>query len=571
MSAPLLSLVTLHAGFSHSSLALRSLKAFCHGEPFYDGIAIHEWTLKADPDAMAAELTTRRPALLGFSVYLWNVTPSLALAHRVKAARPETVIVLGGPEAGPRAEALLRSHPAIDFVVDGEGEQAFRDLARWVLHGYGDPADIPGLVWRQGEALRRNPPQAMDPAELVSPLLLGLLDRSKPLVYWETSRGCPFRCTFCTSATDRLRTFPEERIARELAVLGELEQKTVKLLDRSFHLGKGRTLGLLERFLATPASLRFHLELNPDRISAEALALFASAPADKFQFEIGLQTLDTAVLARIERHMAVPTALANIRQLVALKRHRVHLDLIVGLPGETARQCRDSLDRVFALFADHLQLGTLKLLPGTPLREQAAAFGYAFDPEPPYEVRHHPALGSEDFERFKAYGELLERLWNSALVPNALMRLVTAHFGDSVSALFDSLLEAAPGLTKRPSPETAFAAFARWAAPWIATDPVLSELLAWDYGHYALPGRGCPEAVARQVAGWEMLPVEGGRKRLPLFALSAEAAAIVNRRRRREVEAGCYALWPRKHLKGRPVVCLWAGTVVANGTEGGAA
>ncbi len=549
-----IALVTLHAGFSHSSLALRYLQAACRDEPFFDAIRLLEPTIKADIAALADTVTAGLPTLVGLSTYIWNRPQTLTLARAIKARRPETVIVLGGPEAGPQAESLLSTEPAIDYVVDGEGELAFRDLARWLSGGKGGPAEIAGLAWRTAVGVRRNPVQPVPVELLPSPLLLGLVDDSKPLVYWETSRGCPFRCTFCTSAGDRLRQFPEARTDAELARLAQLEHKTIKLLDRSFHLGTARTLRLLCRFVETPASLRFHLELNPDRISAEALALFAEAPPGKFQFEIGLQTLEAPVLMQIDRQMDVAKGLAAIERLVALRRHPVHLDLIAGLPGEDEAHCRTDFDRVFALYADHFQFGTLKLLPGTPLRAQAEQFAYRFDPEPPYEVRSHRDLPAAAFARLKAYGELTERLWNSGLVRHTLAHLVEAHFGRA-SALFDELLAKAPELLERPSPEGVFAALATLLRSRLAADPALRELLAWDYGHFALPGQNAPAEVTDGL-DWQVLTIDGSRKRLPVFPVSAAAAAVINRLRREPVAVGRYGLWPRKHLRGRPVTMV---------------
>ena len=253
---PLIALVTLHAGFHHSSLALRSIAACCRDEPFYPDIRLFEPTIKTDLDQVVARIAASPPALAGFSTYLWNIDLCLQVAEELKALSPETAIVFGGPEAGPRGEELLAARPAVDFVVDGEGELAFRDLARVLLQNEGRLEAVSGLLWRDRGVTRRNRILPVTPQELISPYTEGLLDPDKPLIYWETSRGCPFRCSFCTSAGDRLRTLPDSRIEAELAVLGELEHKTVKLLDRSFHLGAKRTLRLLERFLETPDSLR---------------------------------------------------------------------------------------------------------------------------------------------------------------------------------------------------------------------------------------------------------------------------------------------------------------------------
>lgn len=555
--SPRIALITLHAGPSHSSLALRSIAAYCRDEPFHAGIRLYEPLVKNKLDWLTAELAITRPALIGFSTYLWNIQASLRLAANLRKLLPDACIVFGGPEAGPRGAELLRAASAVDFVIDGEGERAFRDLARWHLYGQGSPEAVSGLIWRDAQgAVISNPIRPLAPEEIPAPMPAGLIDRNKPLVYWETSRGCPYRCSFCTSARERLRTLPVERIEADLAVIETLRNKTIKLLDRSFHLGTARTVQLLERFARTPETLCFHLELNPDRVSPEAIAIFRQAPPGKFQFEIGLQTLEPAVLERIERRMDIPKALANIRELIALKKHHVHLDLIVGLPEEDAAQCRRSLDRVFQLFPEHLQLGTLKLLPGTPLREQAARFGYLWDDEPPYEILAHDRLSFVELTRFKHYAELLERLWNSGLLAHTFMQLVPHHFDGRVSACFDALLDhCGTALATEPlSPDSLFERVTDFLLPYLARDPVLGELLLWDYVHYSLVNTRTPAWIAERLnAGRTVVKVDGRRTHLPALTLSAPAAEIVNRRRLYPLAPGRYALLPQRSLKGRPV------------------
>lgn len=553
---PPIALITLHAGYSHSSLALRSIAAYCRDEPYYPGIRLYEPLVKNKLDWLVAELAQQRPRIIGFSTYLWNIQASIRLARILKKLLPDACIVFGGPEAGPRGEELLREVDALDFVVDGEGEHAFRDLARRQLYGTGALSEVSGLVRRDEGRILRNPVRALPPEEIPSVFAAGLVELDKPLVYWETSRGCPYRCTFCTSAKDRLRTLPPERIEADLAVIATLRDKTIKLLDRSFHLGAARTTQLLERFAATPDTLCFHLELNPDRISPEAIDIFRKAPPGKFQFEIGLQTLEPDVLGRIERHMDVPKALDNIRTLVALKKHHVHLDLIVGLPEEDATQCRRSLDRAFMLFPDHLQLGTLKLLPGTPLREQATRYGYLWDEEPPYEVLAHDKLSFAELNSFKHYAELLERLWDSGLLARTLMRLVAHRFDGSVSACFDAMLNSVGDqLAIEPmSPETLFQRVTAFLAPYLADDPVLSELLLWDYLHHSLANVHTPAWIAERLHAQRIIvDVDGRKTHLPALALSPEAADVVNRRLLHPLPPGRYALLPQRSLRGRPV------------------
>lgn len=550
-----IALVALHAGYSHSSLALQSIQAFSVNEPFSADIRRFESLVNVSHQKLLETLVDFKPVVIGFSTYLWNIQASLRLAALLKQLLPGCHIVFGGPEAGPRARELLQSRPAIDYVVDGEGEAAFRDLVRWVLYGSGRLEAISGLHFRRDGGCVANPIEPLAVDAIPSPVRSGLANFDKPLVYWETSRGCPFRCSFCTSATDRLRVFPISRIESELGVLEGLSNKTVKLLDRSFHLGKVRTRQLLERFADTPSGLRFHLELNPDRISDEAMAIFRRAEPGKFQFEIGLQTLQQAVLDAIDRQMVIPKALDNIRQLVEMHRHPVHLDLIVGLPGEDAALCADSLDRVFALYPDHLQLGTLKLLPGTPLHAQAESLGYQWDKEPPYEVLCHPRLSFLQMARFKRYAELLERLWNSGYLRTTLAGLVMSCFGGSLSHCFETLLlETGDGLaTENLQPDSLFDRLADVVVRRLPEQPVLGEWLLWDYCHYSLLSRKTPKWIAQRLEQGERISMDGTRRRLPVLSLSDRGVQLINQLQADVYPPGRYALWPRQHKKGKPV------------------
>jgi anaerobic magnesium-protoporphyrin IX monomethyl ester cyclase len=548
-------LVSLHAGYSHSSLALQSISAFCAQEPFYDQILCFETMVNISHQNLLESLVACRPLLVGFSTYLWNIQASLRLARLLKQLLPDCRVVLGGPEAGPRGEELLLANHAIDYVIDGEGEAAFRDLVRWQLYDEGRPEHIPGLYYRRGDDIGVNPVVRLPVEQIPSTITSDLACFDKPLVYWETSRGCPFRCSFCTSATERLRAFPLARVESDLKVLERLQNKTVKLLDRSFHLGKARTSQLLERFAATPEGLRFHLELNPDRISDEAMKIFRNAAPGKFQFEIGLQTLQKPVLDAIDRQMAVPKALQNIRQLVAMHRHPVHLDLIVGLPEESAAQCADSLDQVFRLYPDHLQLGTLKLLPGTPLARHADQLGYCWDREPPYEVLSHPLLSFQEMARFKRYAVLLERLWNSGYLRTTLAGMVERLFGGCLSICFDRLLKHTGDAlaTQNLQPDSLFGWMAELVGPYLAQEPELEAWLLWDYTHYSLVSRKTPTWIAERLESGERLSIDATRRRLPVVTLSEGAVDLINRLTGESRQSGRYAIWPQQHKKGKPV------------------
>jgi anaerobic magnesium-protoporphyrin IX monomethyl ester cyclase len=473
----------------------------------------------------------------------------------LKQLLPELNVVFGGPEAAARGHELLTEVAEIDFVIEGEGEAAFSDLMSVILQADGKHGEVSGLIYRENQQILRNPVRIVPVEDIPAVISKGRFDSAKPLVYWETSRGCPYQCSFCSSATERLRAFPMERVEADLQMLEKLSNKTIKLLDRSFHLGEKRTTTLLQRFAATDEGLRFHLELNPDRISVQAMAIFSEAAAGKFQFEIGLQTLNEQVLINIDRRMDVAKSLANIRQLVEIRRHPVHLDLIVGLPGESAEMCASSLDQTFSLYPDHLQLGILKLLPGTPLRQQAERLGYRWDHQPPYEVLSNPNIEFKQVAQLKRYAELLERLYNSGLLRTTLSGLVDQCFAASVSQCFDQLLDDSERIlaTDNLQPDRIFKLIADSITPYLNDCPALQEWLLWDYCQFSLVTGKTPQWITDRLTDTEKFVVQGSRRRLPVIRLSETGVTMINRISGSNYLAGRYALWPRQHKKGNPV------------------
>jgi anaerobic magnesium-protoporphyrin IX monomethyl ester cyclase len=285
------------------------------------------------------------------------------------------------------------------------------------------------------------------------------------------------------------------------------------------------------------------------------MAIFRQAEGGKFQFEIGLQTLNDQILSNIERRMEVTKALENIRQLVEMRRHPVHLDLIVGLPGESRIQCCRSLDQTFRLNPDHLQLGILKVLPGTPLHTQAPRLGYRWDPGPPYEVLATPSLTFNEIAQFKYYAELLERLYNSGLLRTTLCGLVEDCFSGRASLCFDRLLTVAGrGLARdHLQPDSLFEKLSDFVQSYLLRCPRLEEWLLWDYCQFSLVNGKTPRWIAERLKVSDKFIVQGSRRRLPVITLTRVGVEMINRQSGHRLTAGRYAIWPRQHKKGKPI------------------
>lgn len=559
---PIILLTTIHAGFHHSSLALSSIQASLTKSSLDFHVPLLEFSHQTPISAKLEQILAVKPDLIGFSTYLWNIQESVHLSKLIKKISPQTIIVFGGPEAGPEGKKLLKKHDSIDYIIKGEGEDSFRDLLHVLYQGDRRKSSVSGLHWKTEDGnIHANPVQLIDPALLISPFSIGLHKTDKHLIYWETSRGCPFQCTFCTSSQEKIRAFPIERVEKDLQALFGIKNKTIKLLDRSFHFNTKRALRVLELIEKwIDPSNTIHLEINPDRLSDELFAFFEACPEHRYQFEIGLQTLNEECLKLISRKMDIDLALENIRKLIEMKNAHIHLDLIAGLPGDQLNEFIQSLDTTFMLQAHHLQLGTLKMLPGTPLTLTAGINGFQWDDEPPYEILNSKHFSYHDLTTIKSYAELLERLWNNELLNFSLIYLVKQHFGGKLSLLFKDLMESnAAVISKdRMQPDLVFSLFLDFVKEyeWFPKDTALHEHLLIDYFKKFKFGSKMNTWIESRMKNDFVLLPESGKQKMPVIHLSSETVFTLNQSVRVPLSAGKYILKIETFKKGSPVKFL---------------
>lgn len=483
-------LATLHSKYIHASLALPSLAAYCGGEG--GEIVIREFTVHEPRESVLAALLREEPDAIAFSVYLWNRRETLDLVDALAVASPGVRLVIGGPEVSFDGPELFARHPGLTALVRGEGERPLRSLLSAWAAGE-EPAATARLLLRRGEVLDEGPdgPPLADLDALPSPVQAGLVDCSRGLVYYETSRGCPFRCAFCLSARDeQVRTFSLERVFADLAWLIERGVPQVKLVDRTFNADPARAREIFRFLLSRRGATRFHFEIAAHLLDAETLALLDAAPAGLFQFEIGVQSTLEAALRAIDRPVALERLEQAVRRLKTAGRIHLHLDLVAGLPGEGYADTLAAIDRVAALAPDHLQIEPVKLLPGTPLRAQAAELGLRFDPNPPYAVLGTSQLTFAQLERLRTIGRLLDLTWNAGCFPTFLARLATA--GGSLARGLERLVDdqAEHGWLRHPSSRSglfmhlAGAVSRAWRPPEAQR---LREALAYDLARCERP------------------------------------------------------------------------------------
>jgi len=428
-------LAVINAKWIHPSLALRLLKA--NLGPLEKNCAIIEFALRQPLREKTEPILAARPRILGLSVSIWNHTATLELLrelHQTWGTEQRPLVVLGGPEASylpPEAEIFRYA----DYCVVGEGEIAFRELCETVFNNENSQTIFINREFQQVDVT----------AVKSAYYLYSDEDLHKKLVYVEASRGCPFGCEFCLSAQSaKVREFPLEPFFTEMDDLIRRGAQTFKFLDRSFNLNIGRARQIMEFFLnkiqkrAQPFVV--HFEMVPSRFPPELIETIARFPSGTLRLEIGIQTLNPDVAARIGRPSKPERELAALALLREKTHAIIHADLIAGLPGEDMVSFGRGFDSLWAALAPsadgesstEIQLGILKLLPGAAIARHNTAFGMCYNLSPPYEVMETAAMPTGDIDRLKNFARFWELIVNRGLID------IRQYCGDS--SVFDRFM-----------------------------------------------------------------------------------------------------------------------------------
>jgi radical SAM superfamily enzyme YgiQ (UPF0313 family) len=432
-------LTTLNARFVHTSLALRYLEGTIQALPGVEAARV-EFTINSHLEDILGDIFLQGAQVAAFSCYIWNIDLILQIAGNLKKAAPNTVIILGGPEVSYETETLMENHSYIDFVVAGEGEETFPRLIKalaqnslaaaegqavalggWVRSQLADSEDGGGIFWREsGKVLGTAPVSLITLLDSIpSPYQGELTEFKEKIAYVEASRGCPFSCSYCLSAAlTGVRYFSRERVIGELIKLIDAGARQVKFVDRTFNVNKEYALEIW-RFLAGEYNRRggiaanFHFEISADLLDHEQITFLTKVPPGLFQFEIGVQSTNPETLAAINRRADQAKLVEKVLELRRGNNIHLHLDLIAGLPYEDRQTLAGSFNQVISLKPHRLQLGFLKLLKGSPIREQAERFRYVYLSEAPYQVLANEFITYAELLELKDIEEVVERVYNS--------------------------------------------------------------------------------------------------------------------------------------------------------------
>jgi len=467
-------LTTLNAKYIHMNLAIRILYGL---NQKHKGLEWKEFAIKEDPNEITK--ACKEYEVVAFSCYIWNITQTLAVARLLKEINPGIKILLGGPEVSYDWNDVIKL-PEVDFIIVGEGEIPFAEF----LNQYPNISEIGNLVYKEEGKVRYTPSaESFDINNLAdfNPYLFEPTDAIKNKVsYMETSRGCPYKCEFCLASLDnKVRYLPTATIKENLLFLME-HGKVIKFLDRTFNVKKDFTLDIFQFILDHHKSGNvFQFEITADIVHPDIIKFIQEkVPKGLFRFEIGIQTVNQKANLEVSRKQNFEKTKGVILQLQDYL--EMHLDLIVGLPLDYIDDIAYSFEQVFALHPPELQLGFLKFLKGTPVREKYEQYGFRFDPNPPYQIFESNYLSKDELIQVTMLEEAMELYWNKKRAIHTML------YAELLGGMFQFFSELGAWFSQRShfhkhTLDESFEILASFCLYKYPNDLYLQELIAIDY------------------------------------------------------------------------------------------
>lgn len=407
-------LTAINAKYIHSNLAVYSLRAYA--KPYKEDISIAEYTINQQLDDILMDLYKKKPDILCFSCYIWNLTYVEELIREVKKIFPKLPIWVGGPEVSYDAKDVLLRLPEVTGVMLGEGEETFLEL---LAHYYGEGkslSEIAGITYRDEEGLLcQNEWRKTIDLSSVPFVYQDMADFKNKIIYYESSRGCPFSCSYCLSSVDKCLRFRDlDLVKKELQFFLDEEAVQVKFVDRTFNCNHRHAMEIWTYLMEHDKGItNFHFEVAADLLNEEEIQLIEKMRPGLIQLEIGVQSTNENTIREIRRTMKFSEVERIVRRINQGKNVHQHLDLIAGLPFEDMESFQKSFNDVYRLQPEQLQLGFLKVLKGSYMEEKKADYGLVYKSRPPYEVLYTNWLSYDDVLVLKLVEEMVEVYYNS--------------------------------------------------------------------------------------------------------------------------------------------------------------
>lgn len=410
-------LTAINSKYIHSNLAVRYLKKFTERLD-YECI-IREFSINDRDERILEEIIKEKPQVVAFSTYIWNIEVVTRLSYLIKAVDESIEILYGGPEVSYDSMNILKELPG-EYIIEGEGEKTYKEFVEYKL-GMKSIEEIRGLYYKKDNEIFINgkrPLMNMD--EIVFPY-----DEDENLdnkiVYYEASRGCPFNCKYCLSSTTHgVRFLNIERVKRELQYFIDKKVRLVKFVDRTFNCNYKFSMAIWEFLINADTDTKFHFEISADILKPQEIELLRKAPKDRFQFEVGVQTTNDDVLFRINRFVNFSDIKEKVEELMSIRNIKQHLDLIAGLPGEDLKSFKKSFNDVYSIRPEEIQLGFLKLLRGSSMREEAHEYEMKYSPYPPYEILSTKDISYDELNLLKKVEHMVDKYYNSQKFDNII-------------------------------------------------------------------------------------------------------------------------------------------------------
>ena len=414
-------LTALNSKFVHSNLAVRYLKAFTK-DMNYECV-IREFSINDREEKILEEIIKERPNVVAFSTYIWNIEIIKRLSNLIKLVDESIEIIYGGPEVSYDSQNILKELNG-EYIIEGEGEKTYREFVEFKL-GERDVQSIRGLYYKvNGEVYSNGKRPLMNMNEIIFPYEENE-NLDNKIVYYEASRGCPFNCKYCLSSTVHgVRFLDVDRVKEELQYFIDKEVRLVKFVDRTFNCNHKFTMAIWEFLINQETNTQFHFEISADILKEAELELLRKAPKDRFQFEVGVQTTNDEVLNKINRFVNFSDIKEKVDELLKIRNIKQHLDLIAGLPGEDYNSFKKSFNDVYSIAPEEIQLGFLKLLRGSSMREEAEEYGMKYSPYPPYEILKTNDISYEELIKLKKVEEMVDKYYNSQKFNNIIKYFV---------------------------------------------------------------------------------------------------------------------------------------------------
>lgn len=439
-------LVGINSQYVHSNLAIRYLRAYTKALDYNP--VIKEFSINDRAERILEELIREKADIIAFSCYIWNREMVKGLSKLIKLVDNRIEIIYGGPEVSFDGKEFLEKNEG-EYLIEGEGEETFRSLIEYKIkekklsyiyennssdshklivnnqtidEKEGMPLNIEGLFYKRGKdifygGVKNN----IDINQVIFPYD-DEDELDNKIVYYEGSRGCPFRCKYCLSSVDRNIRFRDiEKIKEELRYLMNKKVRLVKFVDRTFNCDEKFATDIWEFLISQDTETKFHFEISANILTNNQVNVLSKAPKGRFQFEVGVQTTNNEILKNINRYISFEDVAEKVKEVKALGNISQHLDLIAGLPGENFYSFKNSFNQVYSIRPEEIQLGFLKILKGSPMMGEKDKWGMKYSPYPPYEILKTKNISYEELLTLKKVEAVVDKYYNSGKFNTILM------------------------------------------------------------------------------------------------------------------------------------------------------